>query len=110
MYSGATENCSDGEGIALMEPLTVNARSPNSFVRRLALPFHRVVAPPLLRSDADTFVPSGVCMAGPPRVSCASWPRKYWLTLNDVDQKFRNVRFALPPSVGRTPRSASKYQ
>jgi hypothetical protein len=90
--------------------LTLSARSPNSFVRSDTFPFQRVVAPPLLRSEADTLDPSGVCMAGPPRVNCASWPRKYWFTLSDVDQKLRNVRFALPPSVWRTPRSLSKYQ
>src|SRR4051812_49008246 len=109
-YSGSTENCTDGDGRAEIPPLRSHDRSSYSFVLRLRLPLHPVLAPVAFRSDPVPLQPSGVPIEGPPRVACASRPRRKRVTLNDVTQKFFSVKLLLLCRLCRTPRSVSKYQ
>ena len=69
-----------------------------------------MLAPVLLRSDVVQLQPSGVPIDGPPRVICASLPRRYRVTLSVPTQKFLKVTLLLLCRLYRTPRSVSKYQ
>src|SRR5262249_17648672 len=93
-----------------MLPLTSHDRSSYSFVLRLTPPLQAVFEPRALRSEADVLQPSGVPIDGPPRVSCASSPRRYRVTFSGVTQELCNVKLLLLWRLCLTPRSVSKYQ
>src|SRR6185503_8545065 len=109
-YSGSTENCSDGDGRTDRLPFRSHDRSSYSFVFRFTLPLHPVFDPVALRSEPVVLHPSGVPVDGPPRVPCASRPRRYRVMFSDVTQKFFSVKLLLLCRLCRTPRSVSKYQ
>src|SRR5580765_1650508 len=93
-----------------MAPATSHDRSSYSLVLRLTLPLQAVFEPAALRSEPVVLHPSGVPIDGPPRVSCASNPRRYRVVFSEVTQKFFNVKLLLLWRLCLTPRSVSKYQ
>src|SRR6476661_2034749 len=109
-YSGAIVNCSDGVGRAESESDVVSVWSPNSFERPVRLADQAVLAPVLLCREPVHIQPSGVPIDGPPRVICASLPRRYRVVLNVPTQKFLKVTLLFCCTLYRTPRSVSKYQ